>query len=103
MLSKLLGAGAKYYLNKKIKGIGEISELLLDTPKKQLSLTAYLKGEEEPLSLFVHSYEVYAVKGKNYLKINSFSSTKEWLDLAVKKWAVELKFSIPPIIAALLR
>jgi len=103
MLGKLFGAGAKYYLNKKIKGIGEITDLFIDTPQRQLSLSINLKGEDSPIQVLVHNYEVINIKGKNYIKINRFECSKEWINLIALKWAPDLKFPVSPIIAALFK
>ena len=93
LLSKIL----KIFLARFISDFGEVSNLSIDTNSKAISLTLQLVGESEPVTIDISSYEFVEQDGQDYFIVREFSTSKSWLDIAVKKYAPNLQFQIPSI------
>jgi len=94
LLSKIL----KIILPRFISDFGKVSNLSIDTNSKSIYLTLKLVGESEPVTINISRYEFIQRDGQDYLIIREFSTSKSWLDIAVKKYAPNLQFKIPSII-----
>jgi hypothetical protein len=94
LLSKIL----KIILPRFISDFGKVSNLSIDTNSKSIYLTLKLVGESEPVTINISRYEFIQRDGQDYLIIREFSTSKSWLDIAVKKYAPNLQFKRPSII-----
>jgi hypothetical protein len=94
LLSKIL----KIILPRFISDFGKVSNLSIDTNSKSIYLTLKLVGESEPVTINISRYEFIQRDGQDYLIIREFSTSKSWLDIAVRKYAPNLQFKIPSII-----
>ena len=94
LLSKIL----KIILPRFISDFGKVSNLSIDTNSKSIYLTLKLVGESKPVTINISRYEFIQRDGQDYLIIREFSTSKSWLDIAVRKYAPNLQFKIPSII-----
>jgi hypothetical protein len=97
LFSKIL----KIFLSRFISDFGKVSNLSIDTKSKAISLALQLVGESEPVTLNISSYEFIEQDGQDYFVVREFTTSKSWLDIAVKKYAPNLQFKIPSIIKKL--
>ena len=56
---KALSKSLEVAINLKIKEYGEMLKLNLDSQNKTIEFEVMLKGEKEPLKVFVNNYEIY--------------------------------------------
>jgi len=80
---------------------GDVSNLSVDTNSNAISLTLQLAGESEAVTINISSYEFIERDGQDYFIVREFSTSKSWLDIAVKKYVPNLQFKTPSIIKKL--
>ena len=83
---------AKHYLllkaiNHKIKRVGIMLNLNIDSKEKTIDFSVLLVGEEAPLDVKVKSYEIKERDGINYLKLGEIETSKVWLNIVLDEFA----------------
>ena len=91
----LLSIALKEILTNFISGFGEVIKLTINTNSKTMSSTLKLVGEPDLLTLDI-SYEIIERNEKYYCLIKEVNTSKEWLGIAIKKFAHNLEFEIAP-------
>jgi hypothetical protein len=90
-------------LNTRIRGIGEITELAIDTGAQTLHAHVALAGEPVPIEVRVHKYEVDRSGEDAALTLLDASASRQWLDEALHRFAIGQRIRIPPRAAVLLK
>jgi hypothetical protein len=109
MLSKLKnmkdGAIAlflKSFVNEKLSQYGEIQECQVDTANNRVQLKVMLKGEKEAIDLAVERYELERAGDERFIRLKSFSCSREWIGLALNQRLADKQFKLPSAVAGLL-
>ncbi|MDB5968938.1 MAG: hypothetical protein JWQ90_1388 [Hydrocarboniphaga sp.] len=109
MLSKLKGMkdGAialflKSFVNERLSKFGEVQECQVDTANSRVQLRVMLKGEKEPIDLAVERYELERVGDERFIRLKSFSCTREWIGVALNHRLADKQFKLPAAVAGLL-
>jgi hypothetical protein len=97
-IDAVLSAVAKKYANKQLSGIGKVVMLSLDSIDKKVSVSLDLKGEKETIRLDVLKYDILKEGGRFYFVVMELSSSREWIEVAVKKYLGEKRVEIPRIL-----
>lgn len=87
---------AEKILSSKIKRYGDMLDLNIDSENKRISLQVLLKGEPEPLTIKINSYEFFTEEEKKYILISNIVTSKEWMNLVIQDFLPEKKIEIPP-------
>ena len=98
-----VGFAARVAINTKLRGIGEMTELAIDTKNRRLRLRLELVGEKEPIHIDVTRYELQRDPGGAQITIHSATASKQWLNVAIREFVIGQSFSIPPRAEALLK
>ena len=90
-------------INTKLRGIGEMTELSIDTKKKTVRLRLELIGEVEPIEIEIVRYKLNTKGDKLYLTIEEAKASREWLTVALKEFAAGQTLPIPAKAGTLLK
>ena len=88
--------GARAFVNTKLHGIGEVTELSIDTKKRLIHMRLDLTGEAEPIEINVTKFEVTHRRGQAAITILSADTSHEWLTEVLRQFVVGKSFPIPP-------
>jgi hypothetical protein len=98
-----LAFGARLAINSKIKGIGEMTELSIDTKKKRMRVRLELLGEPAPIEVEITKYSLRNKSSAAHLTIEEATASREWLAVALREFVVGQSIKIPPKAGALLK
>ena len=100
---KALSKSLEVAINLKIKEYGEMLKLNLDSQNKTIEFEVMLKGEKEPLKVFVNNYEISEENGKYYLYAKDIKTSREWINIVAENYLKDEKIEIPEKIAKTLQ
>jgi hypothetical protein len=94
---------ARITINTKLRSIGQMTELSIDTQNKRVRVRLELLGENEPIDVEILRY-CLKEKGENTcITIEEVSSSREWLTVALREFVVGQDLAIPAKAAAVLK
>ena len=83
----------KKVIDKKIKGIGNIEDIKIDSTLRVFYLEISLKEESQNLKIAINKYNI---SDKNdYLVIRDIDINKAWMNEIAQKYLINKKISIP--------
>ena len=94
---------ARVAVNSKLKGIGEMTELSIDTKKRRVRVHLELVGEAEPIEVEITKYNLKNKESGARLTIEEATASREWLNVALREFVVGRTIKIPPKAGALLK
>jgi hypothetical protein len=99
----VLAFGARTFFNARLRGIGEMSELSIDTKKKTLRVRLDLLGEAEPIEIHVKKYALKQRGNETMLTVLDATSSREWIAETLRQLVVGRSFPIPAKAGAVLK
>ena len=93
----------KIAINAKLRSIGEMTELSIDTKKKRIRVRLELLGETEPIDVDVSRYSLKEKGKTTYITIEEVTSSREWLAVALREFVVGQDLAIPAKAGAVLK
>ena len=91
-----LAFGARTYFNTRLRRIGEMTELSIDTTKRSLRVCLDLAGEDTPLEIQVKKYDLKRVGSATRLTIVEATASRQWLAEALREFVVGRSITLPP-------
>jgi hypothetical protein len=80
-----------------------MTELAIDTKQKRVRIRLELVGEKEPIDVEIIRYSL-KVKGESTrVRIEEATSSRQWLDVALREFIVGQDFAVPTKAGALLQ
>jgi hypothetical protein len=98
-----LAFGARKFLNANLRGIGQMSELSIDTQRGTIRARLDLLGEAEPIEIDVLSYKLEQRGDEMVVTILDATASREWLAETLRQFVVGRSFTIPPQAGAVLK
>jgi hypothetical protein len=98
-----VGFAARSAINSKLRGIGEVTELAIDTKTKQVRLRLELVGEQEPIEIQITEYRVRTTERGTDVTIERAIASRQWVNVALQEFVVGQWFPVPPKAEALLK
>jgi hypothetical protein len=98
-----LGFAVRLATNTKLRSIGEMTELSIDTKTKRVRLRLELLGEKEPIDVEILRYTLKETGKRTYITIEEATSSREWLTVALRKFVVGQDLAIPAKASAVLK
>jgi hypothetical protein len=98
-----LGFTARVAINTKLRAIGEMTELSIDTKNKRVRVRLELVGEKEPIDVEILRYSLKDKDERTYITIEEVTSSREWLTAALREFIVGQDLAIPAKAGAVLR
>ena len=89
-----VGFGARTAINSRLRGIGEVTELAIDTKSKTIHVRLELRGENEPLDIHVTDYRLHT-GNRPEITIERARASREWLNAALQQFVIGRTFPIP--------
>jgi hypothetical protein len=93
----------KVAINAKLRSIGEMTELSIDTKTRKVCLRLELLGEKEPIDVEVLRYSLKEKGQTTHITIEEVNSSREWLTVALREFVVGQDLAIPAKAAAVLK
>ncbi len=90
-------------INTKLRSIGKMTELCIDTKNKRVRLRLELIGEQEPIDIDILRYSLKEKGQTTYITIEEVHSSREWLTRALREFVVGQEFVIPAKAGAVLK
>ena len=81
--------------NTKLRSIGEMTELSIDTKAKRVRVRLELLGEKEPIEVEILRYTLKEKGDQTYITIEEATSSREWLTVALREFVVGQDLAIP--------
>jgi len=94
---------ARVAVNTKLKGIGEMTELSIDTKKRRVRVRLELLGEAEPIEVDITKYSLKNKESAARLTIEEATASREWLNVALREFVVGRTIDIPAKAGTLLK
>ncbi|MFH1940740.1 MAG: hypothetical protein ABIL68_01455 [bacterium] len=85
----------KPFLNRQLKGIGEVRTVVLESENRKISITLSLKGEEEEVLIEMRDYIVSDKEGRVSIQFGGFASNREWVEAAANRYLKDREFVLP--------
>jgi hypothetical protein len=98
-----VGFAARVAINTKLRGIGEMTELSIDTKTKRVRLRLELIGENEPIDIEITKYRLRSSERGAQLTIEGATASRQWLDVALQQFVIGETFPVPQKAEALLK
>ena len=98
-----LAFGARTFFNTRLRRIGEMTELSIDTKKRAIRVRLDLAGEATPIEIHVKKYELKRSGTGSRLTIVDATASREWLDEALREFVVGRSYTIPASAGAVLK
>ena len=97
-----LAFSARTYANARLRGIGEMTELSIDTKKRAVRMRLELLGEAEPIEIHIKEYRLKQSGESTMLTVLNATASREWLTEVLRQFVVGRSFPIPPGAGAVL-
>ena len=81
--------------NIKLRLIGEMTELSIDTKTKRVRVRLELLGEKEPIDVEILRYTLKEKGETTYITIEEATSSREWLTIALREFVVGQDLALP--------
>ncbi len=94
---------ARIAINSKLRGIGEMTELLIDTKTRRVRARLELVGEAEPIEVEITKYNLKNHDSGARLTIEEATASREWLVIALREFLVGRTIELPAKAVALLK
>ena len=94
---------ARVAINTKLRSIGQMTELSIDTKNKRVCVRLELLGEKEPIDVEILRYSLKEKGETTYITIEEATSSREWLTAALREFVVGQDLPIPPKAGAVLK
>lgn len=82
-------------LIQQLEKYGRVNDFKINSNDKKFKLNLTLKGETEPLEIFIDKYEIINKYDSDFLKITKISTSREWLNILINETVKEKEFKIP--------
>src|SRR5262249_10650217 len=90
-------------INAKLRSIGEMTELSIDTKPKRVRVRLELLGEKEPIEVEILRYTLKEKGETTHITIEEATSSREWLTVALREFVVGQDLVIPAKAAVVLK
>jgi hypothetical protein len=85
-----------------LKPYGTLTRLKLDTSNHSIEAELDLKGETQPVRIQVQEYDLLDESGKSFFVIKIIQTSREWLTVLARDFAVGRKFEVPESVRSFL-
>ncbi len=90
-----LAFSARTFLNSRLKGIGEVTHLAVDTGAHSLTLTIALAGEATPVDIHIRQYAIERLGEQATLEIIAADTSRPWLNAVLTQFVIGHRFQLP--------
>jgi hypothetical protein len=91
------------WLNTRLRGIGEITKLSIDTKRQTVRAEFKLSGDAEPMEIYVRKYALRGKGDRAMVTIIDATASRRWVAAVLRKFVVGQTFPVPPQAATALK
>ncbi len=91
------------FFNAKFNRIGRISDVSVDTGKREVRARLELAGESTPVDIHVTNYSVEEQADRVTVTIGDASASREWMTELLRQLVIGRRFDIPERAAAIVK
>jgi hypothetical protein len=91
-----IGFAARSAINSRLRGIGQVIELSIDTTRKTIRARLELLGESEPIDVDITSYRLRTNDRGTEVIIENATTSREWMNVALQQFVIGKSFPVPP-------
>ena len=82
-------------INTKLRSIGQMTELSIDTKNKRVCVRLELLGEKELIDVEILRYSLKEKGETTYITIEEVTSSREWVTVVLRDFVVGQDFALP--------
>jgi hypothetical protein len=98
-----LGFAARAWLNSKLRGIAEMTELSIDTKRQTCRAQLQLAGEPEPTEIYVRKYTLRRKGDRTRLTVIDATASRQWIAVLLREFVTGQTFPVPTQAATALK
>jgi hypothetical protein len=98
-----IALAVKSFFNAKYNRIGRMSEVSVDTARREIRVRLELTGESTPVDIHVTNYSVEQHGERGTVTIGDATASREWMTELLRQLVIGRTFDIPERAAAVLR
>jgi hypothetical protein len=95
--------GVRALLNSRLRAIGKVTDLTIDTSRRRAQVRIALRGEGGAIDDADLRYEIQHTDGSDSLTLVDAVASREWMTAALKQFVVGRSFQLSPNGARVLR
>ena len=99
----ILAFTARVAVNTKLRSIGQMTELSIDTKNKRVRVRLELLGETEPIEVEILRYSLKEKGETTYITIEEATSSRQWVKAALREFVIGQDLAFPKKAGALLK
>ena len=94
---------ARVAINTKLRSIGQMTEISIDTKNKRVRVRLELLGEKEPIDVEILRYSLKEKGETTCITIEEATSSREWVTVVLRDFVVGQDFALPTKAGAVLK
>ena len=98
-----MGFAVRFTINTRLRSIGEMTELSIDTKNRRVRVRLELLGEHQPIDVDILRYSLKEKGESTYITVEEATASREWLTAALREFVVGHDLPIPPKASAVLK
>ena len=91
----MIAAGVRSFFNSKYGRFGQISDVSVDTSKREVRVRLELVGESTPIEIQVMNYSIEQQGASATLTIGDAIASREWLTELLREFVIGRTFVLP--------
>lgn len=98
-----IALGVKSFFNAKYSRIGRMSDVSVDTARREIRVRLELAGESTPVDIHVTNYSIELQGERGTVTIGDATASREWMTELLRQLVIGRTFDIPERAAALVK
>jgi hypothetical protein len=98
-----IAVGIRSFFNSKYSRIGEMTDVSVDTAKRELRVRLELVGEETPIEIRVTNYRIAQQGERATVTVGAATASREWITELLRESVVGRTFVLPERAAAVVK
>ena len=94
---------ARVAINTKLRSIGQMTELSIDTKNKRVRVRLELLGEKDPIDVEILRYSLKEQGETTWITVEEVTSSRQWLTVALREFVVGQDLALPAKAGAVLK
>ena len=83
------------WLAREMADYGEVLDFKISSADRNAQLHVLLKGEKEPLTVTIESYEISSVGSEDFIIVKGAHASRPWVNAVLRNFLINKKHRIP--------
>jgi hypothetical protein len=98
-----IALGVKSFFNARYSRVGQMSEVSIDTARREIRVRLELVGESTPVEIHVTDYTIEHQGERATVTIGDVTASREWITELLRQFVVGRTFALPERAAAIVK